>query len=102
MIKFGYFETGSNDALMVPLKNYLGTEPTNDKSCTMHFKKVDNALDTSTVVVEFTPGKTTEALEAIHEVMGANPKDGFIVIGDDNDSNFINHGDITALGAITL
>ena len=37
MIKFAYFETGSNDALMVPLTSYLGTEPTDSESFTMHF-----------------------------------------------------------------
>ena len=102
MIKFAYFETGSNDALMVPVANYLGTEPINESSLTMHFDKVDNALDTSTVVMNFTPGMTTEALESVHEAMMANPKDGFVVLGDDNDTNFTNLEHITSVGAITL
>ena len=102
MIKFAYFETGSNDALMVPLTSYLGTEPTDSESFTMHFDKEDNALDTSTVVMNFTPGMTTEALDVVHEVLMSNPKDGFIVVGDDNDTNFNNHEHITSVGAITL
>ena len=87
---------------MVPLKNYLGTEPTDSETFTMHFDKVDNALDTSTVVMNFTPGMTTEALESVHEAMMANPKDGFVVLGDDNDTNFTNLEHITSVGAITL
>ena len=102
MIKMLYFETASNDALMVPTVNYLGTEPTNDASCTMHFAKVDNALDTSTVVINFTSGMTTEALESLHSAMGANPKNGLITIGNDNDANFTNLEHITSIGAITL
>jgi len=102
MIKFAYFETGSNDALMVPIANYLGTEPLNDASFTMHFDKVDNALDTSTVVMNITSGMTTEALESVHSALASNPKDGFIAIGDDNDTNFTNLEHITSVGAITL
>tara|TARA_Y100001938_G_scaffold138397_1_gene203810 strand:+ start:477 stop:785 length:309 start_codon:yes stop_codon:yes gene_type:complete len=102
MIKFAYFETASNDALMVPLTSYLGTEPINESSLTMHFDKVDNALDTSTVVMNFTQGQTTEAIESLHEAMMSNPKDGFIVLGDDNDTNFTNLEHITSVGAITL
>jgi len=102
MIKFAYFETGSNDALMVPVANYLGTEPINESSLTVHFAKVDNALDTSTVVLNFTQGQTTEAIDSIHEVLMSNPKDGFIVVGDDNLTGFINHEHITSVGTITL
>ena len=102
MIKFAYFETASNDALMVPLTSYLGTEPTDSEKFLMHFDKVDNALDTSTVAINFTPGMTTEALESVHEVLMSNPKDGFIVVGDDNDTTFTNHEHITSVGAITL
>ena len=102
MIKMLYFETASNDALMVPVSNYLGTEPLDDTSCTMHFAKVDNDLDTSTVVMQFTPGMTTEALESLHNAMASNPKDGLIMMGNDNDSNFTNLEHITSVGAITL
>ena len=102
MIKFAYFETASNDALMVPVANYLGTEPINDVSCTMHFSKVDNALDTSTVVMNFTTGMTTEALESLHSALASNPKDGLIVMGNDNNTNFTNLEHITSVGAITL
>ena len=102
MIKFAYFETGSNDALMVPIANYLGAEPLNDASFTMHFDKVDNALDTSTVVMNITSGMTTEALESVHSALASNPKDGFITIGDDNDTKFINLEHITSVGAISL
>jgi len=102
MIKFAYFETGSNDALMVPVASYLGAEPLNDASFTMHFDKVDNALDTSTVVMNITSGMTTEALESVHSALASNPKDGFITIGDDNDTKFINLEHITSVGAISL
>ena len=102
MIKFAYFETGSNDALMVPVANYLGTEPINESSLTMHFDKVDNALDTSTVVINFTQGQTTEAIESLHSALASNPKDGFIVVGDDNLTGFTNLEHITDVGAITL
>ena len=102
MIKFAYFETASNDALMVPVANYLGTEPINDTSCTMHFTKVDNAFDKSTVVMNFTQGQTTEAIESLHSALTANPKDGFIVVGDDNLTGFTNLEHITSVGAITL
>ena len=101
-MKFLYFETASNDALMVPAKNYLGTEPTDSEKFLMHFKKVDNALDTSTVAINFTPGMTTEALDSVHAAMCGNPKDGFIVVGDDNSSTFTNLEHITIVGAITL
>lgn len=102
MIKFAYFETATNDALMVPVSNYLGTEPTNDVTFTMYFDKVDNALDETSVVMNFTSGMTTEALESVHSALMSNPKDGFIVIGDDNDTNFTNLEHITSVGAITL
>tara|TARA_R100000329_G_scaffold49415_1_gene45478 strand:- start:758 stop:1066 length:309 start_codon:yes stop_codon:yes gene_type:complete len=102
MIKFAYFETGSNDALMVPVANYLGTEPINESSLTMHFDKVDNDLDTSTVVINFTQGQTTEAIESLHSALASNPKDGFIVVGDDNLTGFTNLEHITDVGAITL
>ena len=102
MIKMLYFETASNDALMVPVANYLGTEPFDGTTCTMHFAKVDNALDTSTVAINFTPGMTTEALESLHSAMSANPKDGLITMGNDNDTNFTNLEHITSVGAITL
>jgi hypothetical protein len=102
MIKFAYFETGSNDATMVPVKNYLGTEPTNDATCTMHWKKMDNALDAMNIVMNFTAGMTTEALDSLHSALASNPKDGFIVIGDDNNTNFTNLEHITSVGAITL
>ena len=102
MIKFAYFETGSNDALMVPIANYLGTEPINESSLTMHFDKVDNDLDTSTVVMNFTQGQTTEAIESLHSALASNPKDGFIVVGDDNLTGFTNLEHITDVGAITL
>ena len=102
MIKMLYFETASNDAICLPLANYLGTEPINDVSCTMHFAKVDNALDTSTVVMNFKTGMTTEALESLHNAMASNPKDGLITMGNDNDANFTNLEHITSVGAITL
>jgi len=102
MIKFAYFETASNDALMVPLSSYLGMEPINDVSCTLHFDKVDNALDTTKVVMNFTTGMTSEAFDIIHKAFCANPKDGFIVLGDDNLTGFTNLEHITSVGAITL
>ncbi len=91
-----------NDALMVPVANYLGTEPINESSLTMHFDKVDNDLDTSTVVINFTQGQTTEAIESLHSALASNPKDGFIVVGDDNLTGFTNLEHITDVGAITL
>jgi hypothetical protein len=102
MIKFAYFETASNDATMVPVANYLGTEPTNDVTCTMHWKKMDNALDAMNIVMNFTTGMTTEALDSLHSAMASNPKDGFIVMGDDNLTGFTNLEHITSVGAITL
>jgi hypothetical protein len=102
MIKFAYFETASNDALMVPVANYLGTEPINDSTLTMHFDKVDNALDTSKVVMNFTQGMTTEAIESLHNAIASNKKDGFVVVGDDNLTGFTNLEHIASVGAITL
>ena len=102
MIKFAYFETTTDDATMVPVANYLGTLPINDAQCRMHWKKMDNALDAMNVVMNFTPGMTTEALESLHNAMASNPKDGFIVMGDDNATNFTNLEHITSVGAITL
>ena len=102
MIKFAYFETASNDALMVPLSSYLGMEPINDVSCTLHFAKVDNALDTTKVVINFTTGMTTEAFDIIHKAFCANLNDGLIVMGDDNDTNCTPLEHITGAGASTL
>ena len=102
MIKFAYFETASNDALMVPVANYLGTEPINDVSCTLHFDAVDNDKDMSRVVMNFTTGMTTEAIESLHNALMSNPKDGFVIIGDDNLTGYINLEHITSVGAITL
>ena len=102
MIKFAYFETASNDALMVPVASYLGTEPTDSEKLLMHFDKVDNALDTSTVAINFTPGMTTEAIESLHNAIASNKKDGFVVVGDDNLTGFTNLEHITSVGAITL
>jgi len=96
------FRTTATDAVMFPLSSYLGTLPTQDGSCTMHFAKIDNALDTSTVVMNFTSGMTTEALESLHKALTANPKNGVIVIGDDVDTDFTNLEHFTSVGAITL
>tara|TARA_R100000541_G_scaffold59217_1_gene72303 strand:- start:780 stop:1088 length:309 start_codon:yes stop_codon:yes gene_type:complete len=102
MIKFAYFETASNDAIMIPVANYLGTEPTDSEKLTMHFDKVDNALDTTKVVINFTPGMTTEAIESLHNALMSNKKDGFVTMGDDNLTGFTNLEHITSVGAITL
>ena len=101
MNKFIYFETGSNDAIMFPIESYLGAKPRTDSTFDMRFKKIDNALDVSKVAIEHDPGMTTEAMQSVHEAMAANPKDGFIVIGDDNDPNFTNLEHITGIGNIT-
>ena len=42
------------------------------------------------------------ALESLHNALASNPKDGLIVMGNDNDTNFTNLEHITSVGAITL
>ena len=52
--------------------------------------------------MNFTTGMTSEAFDIIHKAFCSNPKDGFIVLGDDNLTGFTNLEHITSVGAITL
>tara|TARA_B100000287_G_C20571520_1_gene756720 strand:+ start:774 stop:1085 length:312 start_codon:yes stop_codon:yes gene_type:complete len=103
MKKFVYFETASNDAIMLPLDNYLGTHFEGKvTTLLLSFAKVDNALDVSTVQMITKPFKGLEAMEDLHAAFASDPKDGFIMIGNDNDANFTNLENITNVGTISL
>ena len=103
MKKFVYFETASNDAIMLPLDNYLGTHLDNKvNTVKLFFAKVDNAFDVSSVTIGTKTFKGLEAMEDLHAAFASDPKDGFIMIGNDNDANFTNLENVTDVGAITL
>ena len=106
MKKFVYFQDAADaagKAILLPLDNYLGCEPTAAglATFTLHFKKADNAADMSTVLLNCGNGKTVTAMESVHEAMGANNKNGVVIIADDVDSGFTNLEGVASCGTIT-
>jgi hypothetical protein len=106
MKKFAYFQDAADaagKAILLPLDNYLGCEATAAglPTFTMHFKKCDNAADMATVLLTADNGRTVEAIERVHEALGANNKNGVVVIADDIDANFTDLEYVASCGTIT-
>tara|TARA_R100000544_G_C2206467_1_gene49573 strand:- start:76 stop:399 length:324 start_codon:yes stop_codon:yes gene_type:complete len=106
MKKFAYFQDAADaagKAALLPLNNYLGCEPTvaGLASFRLFFNKVDNAADRSQVVINANNGRTVEAIESVHAALGANNKNGVVVIGDNIDTTFTNLEHVASCGAFT-
>jgi hypothetical protein len=106
MKKFAYFQEAADaagKAALLPLDNYLGCEPTvaGLASFRLFFNKVNNAADRSQVIINANSGKTVEAMESVHTALGANNKNGVVVIGDNVDATFTNLEHVDTCGAFT-
>jgi hypothetical protein len=94
--KYLFFNTGSNDAMSMPVDNLRGISTTADDTVELAFDDINNYATGVTVVsLTVNTGKEKDVQKAVSEAI-AFGKDQFLIIADSNSSDFI-HSDITAV-----
>lgn len=94
--KYLFFNTGSNDAMSMPVDNLRGISTTADTTVELAFDDINNYATGVTVVsLTVDTGKEKDVQKAISEAI-AFGKDQFLTIADSNSSDFI-HSSITAV-----
>ena len=92
--KYLFFNTGSNDAMSMPVDNLRGISTTADTTVELAFDDINNYATGVTVVsLTVNTGKEKDVQKAISEAI-AFGKDQFLTIADSNSSDFI-HSSIT-------
>ena len=103
-----YFNTGDNDSVLYPASAFRGADQSGDTTIDLYFSPMANTVQDTTAGVNdkipltITAGKEKEVLQAIAKLVNAPlaADAGFVVVGDDANSVYIDH--VTAVGAIVL
>lgn len=98
MVKTLYFSIGNdpsdaaNDALLLNAANFIAMGPIdtgNGNQTTMYFLSNDNdEASETTVTLTHAEGRSLDVMEDVCEAMASEPRDGFIVVADEANSNF--------------
>jgi len=98
MVKTLYFSIGNdpsddaNDALLLNAANFIAMGPVdtgNGNKTMMYFLSTDNdEASETTVTLTHDEGRSLDVMEDVCEAMSSEPRDGFIVIADEANSNF--------------
>ena len=103
-----YFNTADNDSVLYPASAFRGADQSADTTIDLYFTAMQDQGQDATadqhdkIALTITAGTEKSVLEAIANLVNAPlaANGGFVVVGDDANSIYIDN--VTAVGAITF